>query len=92
MDQHPIAHQLNNRHQAALRLPPLEDGHRDPIQRNLKDNRTPLSLPVALRVLYINGHIDRDTLRNLWHAYPNARPDIEEYVAAHREGWATCDS
>lgn len=79
-------HQRYRRHKAALRMPPLECGHRDPLLEHLKEPMPPTPSTV-LTLIAMNATVNRAQAVDAWHTYPAHRPMIENYVASRRQGW-----
>ena len=85
MNHRDTAQQYQRRHEAALRLPPLDNGHRDPAT-NLDELKTP-SLLTICELAAIGGTLTRDLLIEAWHAAPDARPTLEAAAKAQQDGW-----
>lgn len=86
MDHRDVAAQYARRHEAALRLPPL-DGYRDPNDKHLEESR-PLMPPLDVCQHVADGRpVSRDELLSAWQNHPEARPMLEEAAVAWAGGW-----
>lgn len=86
MDHRDVAAQYARRHEAALRLPPL-DGYRDPNDKHLEESRPPMH-PLDICQHIADGRpVSRDELRIAWQEYPEARRMLEAAAAVLQDGW-----
>ncbi|MDK8764086.1 hypothetical protein QP922_09670 [Corynebacterium sp. MSK218] len=85
MNHRDTAQQYQRRHAAALRLPPLDNGHRDPAT-NLDELKTP-SLLTICELAAMGAPVTRDMLVEAWHSMPDARPVLEAAAKAQQDGW-----
>lgn len=77
--------QRRRRHDAALRLQPLDSGLRDPDYPNTP--RPPMSPSTAAYVAYIGGSLTADEARTVWQECPGHRDMLEAYATSHAAGW-----
>lgn len=87
MNHHQHAAGLKRRRAAADRLPPLDNGHRDPDDH--RERRRMRSSTVAFIAERVPGAIlDRDDLVEAWHDYPDARDYLKQVANLNQGGWA----